>query len=187
MRRQLSLIALSIALSACFVAAPRADSPVIATSGGASKPADAPDWFLAPPQTDKDLSAAATAGGPDPRFALDKAVLDAKYNLGDRLRDHMSGTMRKMIEEAGGAKNPRLVQESNRLIGNLFTDVGDAGYLVARQKTYSRREGHRVYVLVEYCVAEAEKAFVQAIKKNETVMTGVRASATFKELESHHP
>lgn len=187
MRRQLSVIALSIGLSFGFIATPRAEPAPAPSLAVANRPAMvAPDWYTEPPQTDKDLSAVAAASGPDLRFALDKAVLEAKYNLGDRLRNRLGGTMKIMLEESGAVNDPRLVRAANQLVGDLFTDVDGPGYLVARQKAYSRRNGHQVYVLVEYCIADANKALVRAIGKNESVLAGLRASATLGELEAHY-
>lgn len=187
MRRQFSVIALLIGLSFGSIAAPRAESTPGPGPAVANRPAMAvPDWYAEPPQTDKDLSAAAAASGPDLRFALDKAVLAAKYDLSDRLRDRLGGTMKKMLDESGGMNDPRLVQAANRLVGDLFTDVDGPGYRVARQKAYTRRDGHQVYVLVEYCIADANKALVRAIGKNDAVKAGLRASATLGELEAHY-
>jgi hypothetical protein len=144
-----------------------------------------PEWFTVPPASDTHLHEVATATSADLQMALDKAILDAKYRVADRLRSQMSGKMKRFVEETGGAKDPQLLQETTKVISNLFTDVNAAGYRVSKKKIIPQGEGYRAYVLVEYPIGEANRVLAQEIKNNQVVEARIRASAAFAELEAN--
>ena len=193
MRNHSLPILLSLVLTAC--AAPKPGTPEAAAVAEAKREAkavattqktvqDIPEWFTESPTSESYLYDVATATSSDLQMALDKAVLDAKYRLADRLRSNMSGKMKRFIEETGNAKDPQLLQETSKVISNLFTDVNAAGYRVSKKKITPQGEGYRAYVLLEYPLGEANKVLSQEIKNNQIVETRVRASAAFAELEA---
>ncbi|MBT4151545.1 MAG: hypothetical protein HOE55_00635, partial [Thiotrichales bacterium] len=57
-----------------------------------------PDWFMEPPVGDDYLYVAATAISPDLQMSIDKAVMDGKTNLADRLNSLMSGKLKRYVE-----------------------------------------------------------------------------------------
>ena len=143
-----------------------------------------PEWFTEPPVSETHMFDVATATSADLQLALDKAILDAKYRLGDRLRSQMSGKIKRFVEETGGAKDPQLLQETTKVVSSLFSDVNAAGYRVSKKKIIPQGEGYRAYVQVEYPLGEANKILVEEVKRNQVVEARVRASVAFAELEA---
>jgi len=187
-------ILLAIVLAAC--AAPKPGTPEAAAKAEEIREKQAvesaqktvremPEWFTEPPSSNSVLYDVATATSADLQLALDKAVLDAKYRLADRLRGQMNGKMKRFIEETGGAKDPQILQETSKVVSNLFTDVNAAGYRVSKTKIIPQGAGYRAYVLVEYPIGEANKVLIEEVKKNQVVEARVRASAAFAELEAN--
>jgi hypothetical protein len=192
-RNQSIVVILALALSGC--AAPKPGTPEAVANNEIKREKKAvetvqksiqelPEWFTEAPVSETHLYDVATSTSSDLQMALDKAILDAKYRLADRLRSQMSGKMKRFVEETGGAKDPQLLQETSKVISNMFTDVNAAGYRVSKKKITPQGEGYRAYVLLEYPIGEANKVLAQDIKSNQIVEARVRASAAFAELEA---
>ena len=91
---------------------------------------EAPDWFMEPPKDGDYLYEAATALSSDLQMSIDKAVMDGKTNLADRLNGKMSGQIQRYIEESGEVENREFVQQMERVSKSLFTDVNTSGYRI---------------------------------------------------------
>lgn len=144
---------------------------------------EAPDWFMEPPKDGEYLYVAATALSSDLQLSIDKAVMDGKSNLADRLNSLMSGKIQRYIEESGEVENRDFVQQIERVSRSLFTDVNTSGYRVTEKKLVKVHGGYRAFVLIEYPLGEANQVMVAGVKKNQQVHARLRASKAFAELE----
>lgn len=146
---------------------------------------DIPEWFIDTPcDHERMVCGVATASSTDLQLALDKAVIDAKYSVADKLKGLMSGKLKRFVEEAGGAKDPQLHQETSKVISNLFVDVNTAGYRVSKKKVLSEGTSYRAFVLIEFPVGEANRVLIDETRKNQAVEARVRASKAFADLEA---
>lgn len=144
---------------------------------------ESPDWFTEPPKDGDYLYVAATALSPDLQMALDKAVMDGKTNLADRLNSKMSGQMQRYIEESGEVENLEFVQQMERVSKSLFTDVNTSGYRVAEKKLMKVMDGYRAFVLIEYPLGEANQVLMDGVMEDQRVHSKLRASKAFAALE----
>lgn len=144
---------------------------------------EAPDWFMEPPKDGDYLYVAATALSSDLQMAIDKAVMDGKTNLADRLSSKMSGQIQRYIEESGEVENREFVQQMERVSKSLFTDVNTSGYRLAEKQLMKVIGGYRAFVLVEYPLGEANQVLVEGVKRDQRVHAKLRASKAFAALE----
>ncbi|MBT3308271.1 MAG: hypothetical protein HN382_02050 [Gammaproteobacteria bacterium] len=144
---------------------------------------EAPDWFMEPPKDGDYLYEAATALSSDLQMSIDKAVMDGKTNLADRLNGKMSGQIQRYIEESGEVENREFVQQMERVSKSLFTDVNTSGYRITEKKLMKVRDGYRTFVLIEYPLGEANQVLVEGVKSNQRVHAKLRASKAFAALE----
>lgn len=144
---------------------------------------EVPAWFLAMPSDASALFAAGTSTSTDLQLAMDKAVLNAKRSLADRINSTLSSKMKEFLSETGSGEDTKVVQEVERITSNLITEVNVAGY--TRDKTEVKPSGaqYRAYVLLRYPLGAANRILVDQVKKNELVESRVRASKAFQELE----
>ncbi|MBT4573516.1 MAG: hypothetical protein HN963_07220 [Thiotrichales bacterium] len=142
-----------------------------------------PDWFMEPPVGDDYLYVAATAISPDLQMSIDKAVMDGKTNLADRLNSLMSGKLKRYVEESGNVENIEFVQQMERISQSLFTDVNTSGYRVTEKKLIKVQKGYRAFVLIEYPLGNANYVLVEGVKKNQKAHAKLRASKAFAALE----
>jgi hypothetical protein len=144
---------------------------------------EAPDWFMEPPKDGDYLYVAATALSSDLQMSIDKAVMDGKTNLADRLNSKMSGQIQRYIEESGEVENREFVQQIERVSKSLFTDVNTSGYRITEKKLMKVSGGYRAFVLLEYPLGEVNQVLVEGVKRNQRVHAKLRASKAFAALE----
>jgi len=143
-----------------------------------------PGWFLEPDCSLSAVCASSTAVSEDLQLAMDKAVLDAKFTIADKLRGLMSGKIKRFVEELDEADQKDLYQETTKVVQSLFTDVKMAGYRVAEREIGATKQGYRAYVLVEYPIGEANKVFLNEVKGSGILEKRQRAKKAFAELEA---
>ena len=142
-----------------------------------------PDWYTNLPQDQHCIYAAGTARSPDLQLAMDKAGLNAKRSLADRINSALSSKMKEFVTEIGQGEDTEVVSEVERVTSNLITEVNVSGYNQKNAKVLSQGSKYRVYVLLCYPVGKANRMLVDQVKKNRVLEARLRASKAFKELE----
>lgn len=144
---------------------------------------ETPTWFVTPPTDEYSIYSAGTATSADLQFAVDKAVLGAKRSLADRVNSKLSSKLKEFISESGGAENPQVLAESEKVTSNLITEVNLAGYDVTQKKIAPVGTQYRVWVLLQYPLGNANRILVDQVNKNSQLQGKLKASKAFQELE----
>ncbi len=142
-----------------------------------------PGWFLNLPTDQHSVYAAGTATSPDLQLAMDKAGLNAKRSLADRINSALSSKMKEFVAEVGQGEDTEVITEVERVTSNLITEVNVAGYSQADAKIIPQGDKYRAYVLLQYPIGEANRILIDQVKKNQVLDAKLRASKAFKELE----
>lgn len=144
---------------------------------------DIPAWYLTPPSDVNYLYGANTSASQDLQLSVDKATLGANQKLAQQLEVKIQGLQKSFMEEIGAADDSQLLQQ--------FTQVSRAvvsqtliGARVKEKKTVREGNVWRTYVLAELPVGVANKAFLDRLKAQDALLTRVRATETFKELDA---
>lgn len=142
-----------------------------------------PSWYLKPPVDAISLYGPATATAGDIQLALDKAILSGKRVIAEHLKAGVSSKMRVFMGESGLADDPTLTSEVERVTSSVVAEADLSG--VERQETRIIPQGtqYRVYVLMRYPLADANRIMIAQAKKNAAVAGRMRASQAFQDLE----
>jgi hypothetical protein len=144
---------------------------------------DVPEWYTAVPVDPNFLFAANTAVSQDMQISVDKAVQAARVEIGRQVETKVNGLQKRFEEETGVGQDAQLLQQysaaSKTIVSSSLT-----GSRVRTQKQVKDGNMWRSYVLVEYPIGDANKALLEAIKKNNEMYTRFRAAEAFKELDT---
>ena len=142
-----------------------------------------PDWFLKPPRDDISYYSTGTANSADPQLSIDKAIMNAKRSLADRINGAISSKMKEFVSEVGAADEIQVITESERVTTNLVTEVTLKGYVIEETEMLPQSGSYRTFVLMRYPVGEANGMLLDEIKKNRILEVRLRASKGFADLE----
>lgn len=143
----------------------------------------APEWYAQPKCDAQSLCAVASATSSDMQLSIDKAVMDAKFIVADKLKGTITANMKVYVEESGAGDDPMLNQEVSKVISNAMSAVSLAGYEVAHSKTLPERGKFRTFVALKYPLGEGNQIVLAETHKNRLVESKLRASKAFAELE----
>ena len=95
----------------------------------------------------------------------------------------LSGLQKRFEEETGVAQDAQLSQQFTQATKTVVSTTL-SGTRVKDKKYSKDGDIYRAYVIVEYPVGAANEALLQQIKKNEQLLTRLRASQAYKELDA---
>jgi hypothetical protein len=138
----------------------------------------APDWYMNPPKGDGVVYATGTATSTDLQFAVDKAVLNAKYQLADQMAGKVSGKQKDFITETVGGQHSGTAE---RATSNVVADIALPAYQVVQRKVIPADTQFRSYVLLQFATASAAPA-----PQQQASAAGIQkqAEAAHRELQS---
>jgi len=192
---RLTAISLAVAAVAACSATPKPGTPEAAAYIQEQKQketkvevksvvAEAPDWFVKPPQDDQRLFAPGTATSADLQLAVDESSLSAKRTLADSLKGLLSGKMKQFISESGpGPTDAVLTKEVENVTTDVINEVNVSGYHQVQAKIIPEGTQFRAYVLLEYSVAQANRELSDRVRQDPQLESRLRASKAFEELE----
>ena len=143
-----------------------------------------PDWFMNPPKSDGFIYATGTATSSDLQFAVDKAVLNAKYQLADQVNGKVSGKQKDFITESAGGQASGTAE---RATSNIVADVALPAYQVVQRKVVPVDTQFRSYVLLQFSVAATAPQQTAMASPAATMAPATlqkQAEAAHRELQS---
>lgn len=152
--KKLILVAALVGLAGCSANPFKPDTAVIKASDGSNT---VPTWYLETPQdTETEIFAVASGLSDDMQFSLDKALHEAKINLGDKLGTTVSAQTKKYIRDnaAGGLGNT--VQETEKVSRSGYKDVNVSNYIVTEKLILQEGSRFRTYVMLKLAVNQNE-------------------------------
>lgn len=145
---------------------------------------EAPDWYMDPPKGEGFLYATGTATSTDLQFAVDKAVLNAKYQLADQMAGKVSGKQKDFITETAGGQHSGTAE---RATSNVVADIALPSYQVVQRKVVPVDTQFRSYVLLQFASARSDAPAQQqasAAPPPSAVSVQKQAEAAHRELQS---
>lgn len=144
----------------------------------------APSWFGETSCDSDAICSTATAKSLDMQLAIDKATLDAKYILSDKIKGLVSGKLSSFIEQSGDTENPTINAETVKVVQNVITNISTAGYKISQQVVIPSKQGFRVYVKAEYPLGSANRQLMAETNKSKILNARARATKAFADLEA---
>lgn len=108
-----------------------------------------PSWFLEVPEDQPDrIYAVGTALSDDMQFAFDKAVHEAKVNLGDKIASRSSAEVKTFISDSGKGGLGQTTKKSEKVSKSGFSGIDVSKYTVEHRAVFEERRYFRTYVQV---------------------------------------
>lgn len=108
-----------------------------------------PSWFLEVPEDTPDrIYAVGTALSDDMQFAFDKAVHEAKVNLGDKIASRSTAEVKTFISDNGKGGMGQTTKKSEKVSKSGFKNIDVSKYTVEHRAVFEERRYFRTYVQV---------------------------------------
>ena len=156
--------AILVALTGCASGPKMVDLP-------ASK-GTVPEWFAAEPtKAENEILVTATDTSKDMQFAIDKAMMNARVELANRIGTRVDSLMRESVKEDSGGKMKDIDREVDRVSKQV---TNQALSMYTREKLVVMKEsgGFRAFVMLKMSEDQGRKLF-----------DGLRRSSKDRELQ----
>lgn len=108
-----------------------------------------PEWFLnVPEDTETKIYAVGTGYSDDLQFSFDKAIHEAKVNLGDKIAAKSSSEIKTFISDNGRGGQGQTTRKAERVSKSGFKNVDVSKYVVEERAVTEDRRMFRTYVQV---------------------------------------
>jgi hypothetical protein len=145
---------------------------------------DIPEWFSTPREDEAEaVYSVGTAIGPNLQLSYDRAILNAKRVLADRVDGLMSSKVKAFVAETGQNENKIFTTEAERVVVNFMAEVNVAGYALERTDIQASYGRYRVYVMLRYPLGEANDIMMLKLRRSVERNSRKRAEDAFRELD----
>lgn len=136
-----------------------------------------PEWFVTePPKSDKEITVTATDTSRDMQFAIDKAMMQARVELANRINVKIESLVKEVIIEDGAGKMKDAQREVER-VSKQVTNQQLSSYTREKLVVVREEEGFRAYVMLKINVDQSRRLVDNATKNK------YGKERMFKELE----
>ncbi|MCX5764491.1 MAG: hypothetical protein NTU67_07670, partial [Gemmatimonadetes bacterium] len=109
--------------------------------------------------------------------------LEGRTALAAQLEVKLGGLQRRFVEETGLGADATALGEYEQTAKAVISQVLIGSH--TREQQFSMGAGtYRAWVLMELPVGEASKALLERLKQQEAIVTRIRSSEAFKELNA---
>jgi hypothetical protein len=144
-----------------------------------------PDWYTEPKQKPEAVYSAGTAISQDLQFSVDKAVLDAKVALADRINGKLSASQKRFLAETSGTKGSKnMIYENEKVAKNVIAEVAVNGYSVHKTKIVRDGHSYRAFVMLEFPLGDANDVLAKLTQRDLELRAKIRSKKAFKELKT---
>ena len=146
---------------------------------------ETPKWLIKLPESDEAYYSAGTAQSSDLQMSIDKATLNAKRTLADRIAGELSSQIKSYVAESGELGHTDVVSlDVEKVTKNIIANVNVAGYIPEEVKIVPIGTSYRTYILLAYPIGEANRILVDQLRKNAVLSAKIRSVKAFNELEN---
>jgi len=144
-----------------------------------------PEWFSSPTKDEAEaVYSVGTAIGPNLQLSYDRAILNAKRVLADRVDGMMSSRVKAFVAESGQNENKIFTAEAERVVTNFMAEVNVAGYALERTDIQASYGRYRVYVMLKYPLGEANDIMMLKLRRSVERNSQKRADKAYRELDN---
>jgi hypothetical protein len=146
--------------------------------------ADIPEWYLSPPDGKGVVGYFPGQGeSKTVQAAIDIAKLEAQEDLANALNAKISSQVKKFISQAGIGSDATLIGEFESVTKGVVAETSVAGWSLKESELQSKGTNYIAYVLLEYIYGSENVLLQQKIKQDQTLLTSVKATEAYAELE----
>ena len=146
--------------------------------------ANIPEWYLSPPDGKGVVGYFPGQGeSKTVQAAIDIAKLEAQEDLANALNAKISSQVKKFISQAGIGSDATLIGEFESVTKGVVAETSVAGWSLKESELQSKGTNYIAYVLLEYIYGSENVLLQQKIKQDQTLLTSVKATEAYAELE----
>lgn len=138
-----------------------------------AKPNTVPDWFAADNLYPNSIIVTATDISPDMQFAIDKAMMNARVEMANRIQTKIESLVKESMNEN---RNTREVNREVERVSKQVTNQRLANYTREKLTVVKEPEGYRVFVMLKITLDESRKLISETRSNKDT-------ASKFKELD----
>jgi PBP1b-binding outer membrane lipoprotein LpoB len=143
-----------------------------------------PKWYLAPPDGKGVVGYFVGQGeSASIQVAKDIAVQEAKEDMASAIDSRLSQTIKKFVDQGGITADASLMGKFSTVSKEVTAETQVAGWSLKEGDVQSTNDGYIFYALIEYVYGEANILLQQKIKQDQEMLTAVKATEAFAELE----
>jgi hypothetical protein len=143
-----------------------------------------PPWFTELPRENYEIYAVGSATSLDLQLAMDKATLNAKRRLADRLKGLLSSRVKEYLAETGKKISSLPITDTERVTKNILKNVNVAGYSVEKVAFRPHKTFFRSFVLLRYPMGEANDVLTMQRDDKAAMSAYKKAEVAYEELDN---
>ena len=145
---------------------------------------DIPKWFLDVPDGEGVMGYHRGTGTSTMlQMAIDIATMEAQEDLADALSAKVSSQTKKFVSQSGLAMDSEVAGEFEQVTKKVVAESSVAGWSIKETDVQSIDGNFIAYVLLEYIYGPENKLLQQKIKQDNKLLTAVKATEAYAELE----
>ena len=145
---------------------------------------DIPKWFLNVPDGEGVMGYhRGTGTSPMLQMAIDIATMEAQEDLADALNAKVSSQTKKFVSQSGLGMDSEVAGEFEQVTKKVVAESSVAGWSIKETDVQSINGNFIAYVLLEYIYGPENKLLQQKIKQDNKLLTAVKATEAYAELE----
>jgi hypothetical protein len=123
-----------------------------------------PEWFVTePPKNDKEITVTATDTSREMQFAIDKAMMQARIELANRINVKVESLVKEVLVEDGAGKMKDVQREVER-VSKQVTNQHLSSYTREKLVVVREEDGFRAYVMLKINVDQSRRLVDNAAK-----------------------
>lgn len=135
---------------------------------------DIPSWYIkAPASTDEYIFITGTGISTDLSMSRTKAMLDAQYQLADKINGMVDAVVRQSRQDSGATMNG---DSTSSYIRKTISQTPISGHHLEDTRIMAENKAYRTFVLVRYPLGDANKLLKQFSKSTTNVDKDVDAA-----------
>lgn len=143
-----------------------------------------PSWYLTPPDGKGVVGYFVGVGeSPSLQVAKDIAVQEAKEDMASAIDSKLSQTIKKFVDQGGITAGSSLMGKFSTVSKEVTAETQVAGWSLKEGEAQTTTGGYMFYALIEYIYGEENLLLQQKIKQDQEMLTAVKATEAFAELE----
>ena len=145
---------------------------------------DIPKWFLSVPDGEGVMGYHRGTGTSTMlQMAIDIATMEAQEDLADALSAKVSSQTKKFVSQSGLGMDSEVAGEFEQVTKKVVAESSVAGWSIKETDVQSIDGNFIAYVLLEYIYGPENKLLQQKIKQDNKLLTAVKATEAYAELE----
>ena len=143
----------------------------------------APDWYLDHPTSNTHIFGVATAESQDMNFAVEMAQSLARADIGRQMEIKYGELQKRFQEQTRVTDGSELLMQFSTAYKQVISQTL-TGVRVKEQKVIPGNGVYIVYTMVDMPIGDANRQFIENLRKAQVLYTRVRATEMYQELDA---